>query len=94
MRRLEPPASTTNSKTLFLMGQDSHGNWVVRDQQCRCGGLFVDRAAALKFALYENGNQPRAVIMVPGILELAIDPASQPADNQNAHNMAGIRRAA
>jgi hypothetical protein len=34
------------------------------------GGLFVDRAEALKFALFENGHRPQAVVMVPGILEL------------------------
>jgi hypothetical protein len=32
--------------------------------------LFVDRAQALKFALFENENRPQAVIMVPGRLEL------------------------
>jgi hypothetical protein len=76
------------------MGRDGHGHWVVQDQHCRCGGLFVDRAAALKFALFENGNQPRAVIMVPGVFELRIDPAAQPADNQNAVSTAGRQRAA
>jgi hypothetical protein len=34
------------------------------------GGLFVDRTAALRFALFENGNRPQAVIMVPGVFEL------------------------
>jgi ABC transporter substrate binding protein len=29
-----------------------------------------DRAEAVKFAMFENGNRPQAVIMVPGILEL------------------------
>jgi hypothetical protein len=32
--------------------------------------LFANRADALKFAMFENGNCPQAVIMVPGILEL------------------------
>jgi len=49
---------------------DSHGNWVVQDQHGLCGGLFVDRAEAVKFAMFESGNRPQAVIMVPGILEL------------------------
>ena len=54
-----------------LMGQDAHGNWVVQDQRWRlCGGLFADRATALQFAMYENGNRPQAVVMVPGIFEL------------------------
>jgi hypothetical protein len=32
--------------------------------------MFVNRAEAVKFAMFENGNRPQAVIMVPGILEL------------------------
>jgi hypothetical protein len=55
---------------LFRIGKDSHGHWVAQDQQGLCGGLFVDRAEALKFAMFENGNCPQAVIMVPGVLEL------------------------
>jgi hypothetical protein len=57
---------------LFRIGKDSRGNWVVQDQLGLCGGLFADRAEALRFALFENGNRPQAVIMVPGILELEL----------------------
>jgi hypothetical protein len=42
----------------------------VQDQQGLCGGLFVDRAEAVKFAMFESGHRPQAVIMVPGVLEL------------------------
>ena len=56
--------------SLFLMGQDAHGNWVVQEQRGMCGGLFADHATALRFAMYENGNRPQAVVMVPGIFEL------------------------
>jgi hypothetical protein len=35
-----------------------------------CGGLFVDHAEALKFAMFENRNCPQAVIVVSGVLEL------------------------
>src|SRR3954468_20133856 len=55
---------------LFLVGRDSHGNWVARDQSGRCGGLFVGRDEALKFARAENGNRPQAIIMVDDVLEL------------------------
>jgi hypothetical protein len=55
---------------LFLIAKDSQGNWVVQDQSGLHGGLFVDRAEALKFAMFENGNRPQAVVMVPGVLEL------------------------
>jgi hypothetical protein len=53
-----------------MIGKDARGNWVVQDQRGKCGGLFVDRVKALRFALFENGNNPQAVVMVPGILEL------------------------
>ena len=42
----------------------------------------MDRAEALKFAMFENGKRPRAVIMVPGILEL--DMSRKPAANDRA----------
>jgi hypothetical protein len=65
----EPP-STDRPKSLFRIGRNSRGNWVVQDQSGLCGGLFVDCAEAVKFAMFENGNRPQAVIMVPDILEL------------------------
>ena len=55
---------------LFLVGKDSHGNWVARDQSGLCGGLFVGRDEALKFARAENGNRPQAIVMVDDVLEL------------------------
>lgn len=71
MDQSEPPSRRLSSPSrLFHIGRDSHGNWVAQDQQGLCGGLFVNRADALKFAMFENGNCPQAVIMVPGILEL------------------------
>lgn len=71
MRQVKVPASRPSLLSrLFRIGQDSRGNWVVQDQQGLCGGLFVDRAEALRFALFENGNRPQAVIMVPDVLEL------------------------
>ena len=57
-------------KTLFLIGQNARGQWVAQTQAGRCGGLFVSQAAALKFALMENGNRKEHVITVPGVFEL------------------------
>lgn len=54
----------------FQIGRNSRGNWVVQDDQGLCGGLFVDRNQALRFAMLENGSRPQAVTMVPGIFEL------------------------
>jgi hypothetical protein len=71
MGQSEPPSSRSSAPSrLFRVGRDSHGNWVAQDPQGLCGGLFVNRADALKFAMFENGNCPQAVIMVPGTLEL------------------------
>jgi hypothetical protein len=78
MGQVEPPSSGT---PLFYIGRNSHGQWVVQDQRHLCGGLFVDRAKALKFALFENGHKPHAVVMVPGVIEL--DMAAKPG-NSNA----------
>ena len=66
----EPPAASSSNSPLFLIGKNSRGQWVVRDQRGLCGGLFVGRAEALKYAMFENGNRPNAVIMVPDVLEL------------------------
>jgi hypothetical protein len=67
----EPPSTESCTRPpLFFIGKDSRGNWVVQDQRHLCGGLFVDRTEALKFALFENGNRPQAVVMVPGVFEL------------------------
>jgi hypothetical protein len=65
-----PPRPISRSSCL-LVGKDHRGRWVVRNEVGTSGGRFIDRAAALRFAMLENGN-PRAVIMVPGTLELGI----------------------
>ena len=74
MNNLHPrsnrPAVNSLESPLFLVGKDSHGNWVARDQSGLCGGLFVGRDEALKFARAENGNRPQAIVMVDDVLEL------------------------
>jgi hypothetical protein len=67
MGQLEPPSSRS---ALFFIGKDSRGNWVVQDHQHLRGGLFIDRAEALRFAMFENGCPPQAIVMVPGVFEL------------------------
>ena len=60
----------TNTTSNFLVGKDSRGRWVAQKQHGHTGGLFATRAAAIKFALFENGRRPDAVIAVPGVFEL------------------------
>jgi hypothetical protein len=67
----EPPLRPlSRSSSLLVIG--TGGNWVVRDQAGLCGGLFINRSEAFRFAMLEAGRRPRAVIMVPGILEFNI----------------------
>ena len=78
MGRLEPAASRHYAYVpTLLIGRNSRGQWVVRDPGGCRGGLFVDRMEALKFALFENGGHPQAVVMVPGPLELELDGPSR-----------------
>ena len=88
----KPPSLGCSSSSLFLIGRNSRGNWVVRDQKGLCGGLFVDRAEAVKFAMFENGHRPQAVIMVPGILEL--DMSGKPGASDQADPQPALARAA
>ena len=68
--RSNRPTGKGLESPLFLVGKDRHGNWVARDQSGLCGGLFVGRDEALKFARAENGNRPQAIVMVDDVLEL------------------------
>lgn len=71
-------ACASHPRSQFRIGLNSCAQWVVQDDTGLCGGLFVDRAQALKFALFENGNRPQAVIMVPDGLELDMTRSAQP----------------
>ena len=71
MKQTEPPSlQPSPDPSCFRIGRNSRGHWVVQDEKCTRGGLFVDRVQALKFAMFENGDRPQAVVMVPGVLEL------------------------
>jgi hypothetical protein len=77
----------------FLLGRNHAGQWVVQDKDGRWGGVFVDRNAALRFAMSENGR-PQAVIVVPYPLELAITAGSEPPLAETGHVRAAPPRAA
>lgn len=70
MNQSEPPSCMNAS--LYFIGRNSRGNWVVQDKSGQRGGLFTGRAEALRFAMFENGHRPQAVVMVPGTLELEL----------------------
>jgi hypothetical protein len=80
MLHAEPPSLNLCSKTsLFLIGRDRQGHWVVRDLKGLRGGLFVGRTEALKYALFENGNRPHLVVTIPGTFDLDLSVNAFPA---------------
>jgi len=96
MNESEPPsAERSTTSSIFLVGQDSRGHWVVQDDRGLCGGLFVDRSKAIRFAMDETGKRPQAIKMVPGILELDMSRAvGAPAKPSIDFDTARIRRVA
>jgi hypothetical protein len=80
MKHTEPPSlKLCANSSSFRIGRNSRGQWVVQDEKGTCGGLFIDRTQALRFAMFENGRNPQAVVMVPGILELDLNRTAQAA---------------
>jgi hypothetical protein len=65
----EPLSGASSRLPRFLIGKDSHGRWVAQDQRGLCGGLFLSRAEAIRYAMFESGRRPQTVIIVPGVLE-------------------------
>jgi hypothetical protein len=56
MRQAEP--SSNSKSSLFQIGQNGRGNWVVRDPRGLRGGIFGNRTEALRLAVFGNGNPP------------------------------------
>jgi hypothetical protein len=92
----EPPSPEDSAPAnIFLVGRDSRGHWVVQDERGLCGGLFVDRSKAIRFAMDETGKQPQAIKMVPGVFELDMSRTAGHASPRSIDlNAARERRAA
>ena len=69
MKLVEPPSSSSASAIVFI-GRDSRGNWVVQEQNGLYGGLFVNRAQAIRYALFENGHHPETIVELKRAIEL------------------------
>jgi hypothetical protein len=88
VKLVEPP-SCSSASTIVFVGKNSRGQWVAQAQNGLYGGLFVNRAQAVKYALFENGHHPETIIELPREIELDMAgrlPSSAP--------LAGVRRAA
>jgi hypothetical protein len=82
----EPPSCSSPSAIVFI-GKNRSGNWVAQQQNGLYGGLFVSRAQAVKYALFENGHHPETIIELSREIELDIGgtpPAPAPATRRVA----------
>ena len=70
MKLVEPPSCSSAASTIVFIGQNSRGQWVAQEQNGLYGGLFVNRAQAVKYALSENGNHPETLVELPRRIEL------------------------
>ena len=69
MKLVEPP-SCSSASTIVFIGKNRRGNWVAQEQNGLYGGLFVNRAQAVKYALFENGHHPETIIELSRGIEL------------------------
>jgi hypothetical protein len=83
---VKPPSCSPTASTVVFIGRNGRGNWVARQQHGMFGGLFVNRAQAYKYALFENGRHPETIVEVSREIELDI-PSVNP-------QIAGTRRVA
>jgi hypothetical protein len=69
VKLVEPP-SCSSASTIVFIGKNRRGNWVAQEQNGLYGGLFVNRAQAVKYALFENGHHPETIVELSGEIEL------------------------
>jgi hypothetical protein len=69
VKLVEPPSCSSPSAIVFI-GKNSRGNWVAQQQNGLYGGLFVNRAQAIKYALFENGHHPETIVELSREIEL------------------------
>jgi len=69
VKLVEPPSCSSASHIVFI-GRDKRGHWVAQEQNGLYGGLFVNRAQAIKYALFENGHHPETIIELSREIEL------------------------
>ena len=70
MKLAEPPSCGSDALSLIFIGKNRRGNWVAQEQNGLYGGLFVSRAQAIKYALFENGQHPESIVELPCEIEL------------------------
>lgn len=69
VKLVEPPSCSSPSTVVFI-GRNHRGQWIAQEQNGLYGGLFVSRAQAIKYALFENGQHPETIVELPREIEL------------------------
>ena len=91
MKLVEPPSCSSASAIVFI-GKNKGGRWDAQEQNGLYGGVCVNRAQALKYALVENGHHLEMVVELSREIELdmgAKPPASHPfVANKSARRVA------
>jgi hypothetical protein len=71
--KLAEPPSCNSASTITFIGKNRRGNWVAQEQHGLYGGLFVNRAQAFKYALFENGHHPETIVELAREIELDVN---------------------
>jgi len=71
VKLVEPPSCSSPSQIVFI-GRDKGGHWVAQERNGLYGGLFVNRAQAIKYALFENGYRPEMIVELSREIELDV----------------------
>jgi hypothetical protein len=93
VKLVEPPSCSSSSNIVFI-GRDKGGHWVAQAQNGLYGGVFVNRAQAIKYALFENGHHPETIVELSREIEL--DMGSKPSPRPTAdirHEARGLTSA-
>jgi hypothetical protein len=83
VKLVEPP-SCSSASTIVFIGKNKRGNWVAQEQNGLYGGLFVNRAQAVKYALFENGRHPETIVELSREIELDIGGKPSSSDQKPA----------
>ena len=62
----------SRSESIWFIGLNSDGHWVVRDEDALNGGVFIERRDAIRFALVESRKRPLTLLMLPEVMEAGI----------------------
>ena len=79
MKLAEPPSCSSLSNIVFI-GRNRSGQWVAQEQNGLYGGLFINRAQAVKYALSENGHHPETIVELSREIELDMGRKRFPSD--------------